>query len=389
MPSLSTRVLATPFSGIRRFFDIVATMDDIISLGVGQPDFVTPEPILRAGIESLRNGQTGYTANAGRIELRRKLSRHIKDLYGAEYDPESEIVITVGVSEALYLTLTAILNPGDEVIVPEPCYVAYTPEVFFAGGTPVVVETHSENNFELLPEDVERAITPRTKAILLSYPSNPTGAVISRDKMERIGQLALEHDFYLLSDETYDRLIYGGAEHVCAGSLPGLRSHTVVMCAFSKSYAMTGWRIGATLAPAGVSSAILKVHQYTIMSAPTPAQHAAEAALTPEGEVEVQRMVAEYDRRRKVMYQGFLDLGLPCVEPLGAFYIFPSVAHTGMTATEFAERLLHEERVAMVPGDAFGACGAGFVRCTYATSLEQIEQALERTRRFLRRHGAL
>lgn len=389
MPSLSTRVQEAPFSGIRRFFDIVATMDDVISLGVGQPDFVTPEPILRAGTESLRGGQTGYTANAGRIELRRKLSRHIKDLYGAEYDPETEIVITVGVSEALYLALTAILNPGDEVIVPEPCFVAYKPEVSFAGGTPVVAETRAENNFELLPEDVERAITPRTKAILLSYPSNPTGAVLSRDKMERIGQLALEHDFYLLSDETYDRLIYGGAEHVCGGSLPGLRSHTVVMYAFSKAYAMTGWRIGATLAPANVSSAMLKVHQYTIMSAPTPAQHAAEAALTPEGEVEVQRMVAEYDRRRQVMYQGFLDLGLPCVEPLGAFYAFPSVAHTGMTAAEFAEGLLHEERVAMVPGDAFGACGAGFVRCTYATSLEQIEEALERTRRFLRRHGAV
>jgi len=389
MPSLSTRVQEAPFSGIRRFFDIVATMDDVISLGVGQPDFVTPEPILRAGTESLRGGQTGYTANAGRIELRRALARHVRDLYGAEYDPESEIVITVGVSEGLYLALTAILNPGDEVIIPEPCFVSYKPEVSFAGGTPVVVETRAENDFELLPEDVERAITPRTKAILLSYPSNPTGAVISRDKMERIGQLVLEHDLFLLSDETYDRLIYGGAEHVCAGSLPGLRSHTIMMYAFSKSYAMTGWRIGATLAPAAVSSAILKVHQYTIMSAPTPAQHAAEAALTPAGEKAVQSMVAEYDRRRRVMYQGFRDLGLPCVEPLGAFYVFPGVAHTGMTSEEFAERLLREERVAMVPGDAFGACGAGFVRCTYATSLEQIEEALERTGRFLRRHGAL
>jgi len=389
MPSLSTRVQEAPFSGIRRFFDIVATMDDVISLGVGQPDFVTPEPILNAGTKSLRGGQTGYTANAGRIELRRALARHVRDLYGAEYDPESEIVITVGVSEGLYLALTAILNPGDEVIIPEPCFVSYKPEVSFAGGTPVVVETRAENDFELLPEDVERAITPRTKAILLSYPSNPTGAVISRDKMERIGQLVLEHDLFLLSDETYDRLIYGGAEHVCAGSLPGLRSHTIMMYAFSKSYAMTGWRIGATLAPAAVSSAILKVHQYTIMSAPTPAQHAAEAALTPAGEEAVQSMVAEYDRRRRVMYQGFRDLGLPCVEPLGAFYVFPGVAHTGMTSEEFAERLLREERVAMVPGDAFGACGAGFVRCTYATSLEQIEEALERTGRFLRRHGAL
>jgi len=386
---IADKVAKTPPSGIRKFFDIAATMQNVISLGIGEPDFVTPQPIVEAGIASLRRGETRYTSNSGTWELRSALAKHLQALYGLSYDPEEEILITVGVSEALYLAMAATLNPGDEVIIPEPCFVSYKPEVSFAGGTPVVVETRAENDFELLPEDVERAITPRTKAILLSYPSNPTGAVISRDKMERIGQLVLEHDLFLLSDETYDRLIYGGAEHVCAGSLPGLRSHTIIMYAFSKSYAMTGWRIGATLAPAAVSSAILKVHQYTIMSAPTPAQHAAEAALTPAGEEAVQSMVAEYDRRRRVMYQGFRDLGLPCVEPLGAFYVFPSVAHTGMTSEEFAERLLREERVAMVPGDAFGACGAGFVRCTYATSLEQIEEALERTGRFLRRHGAL
>ncbi|NPV09179.1 MAG: aminotransferase class I/II-fold pyridoxal phosphate-dependent enzyme [Anaerolineae bacterium] len=382
MPGLSTRVLEAPFSGIRRFFDIVATMEDVISLGVGQPDFVTPEPILNAGITSLREGHTGYTANAGRIELRRALSRHLARLYGVEYDPTSEIVITVGVSEGIYLALTAILNPGDEVIVPEPCFVAYKPEVIFAGGTPVVVETRAEDDFQLLPEDVERVITPRTKAILIGYPSNPTGAVIARDKMQRLGQLALEHDFFILSDETYDRLIYG-AEHVCAGSLPGLRSHAIVLYAFSKAYAMTGWRIGAALAPEEVARSMLKVHQYTIMSAPTPAQHAAEAALTPAGEQAVQSMVAEYDRRRQLMYRGFQDLGLPCPEPRGAFYMFPSIAHTGMTSSEFAEALLREEKVAVVPGDAFGACGAGFIRCTYATSLEEIEQALERMRHFL------
>ncbi|MGI6209443.1 MAG: pyridoxal phosphate-dependent aminotransferase [Anaerolineae bacterium] len=388
MPSLSTRVLEAPFSGIRRFFDIAATMGNVISLGVGQPDFPTPEPILNAGIESLRSGQTGYTANAGRIELRRALSQHLANLYGVEYDPATEIVITVGVSEAIYLALTAILNPGDEVIVPEPCFVAYKPEVMLAGGVPVVVETRAEDDFQLLPEDVERAITPRTKAVFLGYPNNPTGAVISRDKMERLGQLALEHDFFILSDETYDRLVYG-AEHVCAGSLPGLRSHAIVLYAFSKAYAMTGWRIGATLAPAEVSRSILKVHQYTIMSAPTPAQYAAEAALTPAGEETVRAMVTEYDRRRRLMYEGFLELGLPCAEPRGAFYMFPSIAHTGMTSSEFAETLLREERVAVVPGDAFGECGAGFVRCTYATSVPEIEEALERMRRFLKVHAVL
>jgi aminotransferase len=386
MPSLSQRVADAPFSGIRRFFDIVATMKDVISLGVGQPDFVTPAPILEAGIASLRAGDTGYTSNSGRIELRRLTAERIRRLYGAEYDPESEIVVTVGVSEGLYLTLTAILNPGDEVIVPEPCFVAYKPEVIFAGGTPVVVPTFAADNFELRPEMVEALITPRTKAILVGYPSNPTGAVISRATMERLAKLAVERDVFLISDETYDRLVYG-VEHVHAGSIPGAREHSIVLYGFSKDYAMTGWRVAVTLAPPAVSRAILKVHQYTIMSAPTPAQHAAEAALGPAGEEAVQTMVAEYDRRRRLMVRGLREIGLDCVEPRGAFYVFPSVVATGLSSEQFAEMLLKEERVAVVPGESFGACGSGFVRCTYATSMPQLEEALERIHRFVHRHG--
>jgi len=387
MPSLSRRVQETPFSGIRRFFDIVATMDDVISLGVGQPDFVTPETILHAGIASLEAGHTGYTANAGRIELRRALSQHIARLYGVEYAPESEIVITVGVSEALYLALMATLNPGDEVIVQEPCFVAYKPEVTFAGGIPVVAATYAEDDFQLRPEAVARLINPRTKAILIGYPSNPTGAVISRETMESLAQLAEQHDLFIISDETYDRLVYGGHEHVFAGSIPGLEERAIVLYGFSKSYAMTGWRIGAALASEEIAACMLKVHQYTIMSSPTPAQFASEAALTPDGEQAVQEMVAEYDRRRRVMVTGLNDLGLDCTEPKGAFYVFPSIRRTGMSSEQFSQELLHEEHVAVVPGNAFGACGEGFVRCTYATSLSEIEEALERIGRFLRRRG--
>lgn len=385
MPGLSQRVVQAPFSGIRRFFDIVATMQDVISLSIGQPDFVTPEPILQAGVASLLRGQTGYTSNSGRIELRCALAEHLKRLYGIEYDPGDEIVITVGVSEALYLALTAILDPGDEVIVPEPCFVAYKPEVVFACGVPVVAETYAEDEFELRPDVLERLITPRTKAILIGYPSNPTGAVLPRERMEVIGRLAKEHDLFLISDETYDRLVYG-VEHVSASSVPGLRDNVILLYGFSKAYAMTGWRVAAALAPAEVARAILKIHQYTIMSAPTPAQHAAEAALTPAGERACLEMVAEYDGRRRLITQGLRDIGLDCVEPRGAFYAFPSIASTGMTSEEFAESLLLEERVAVVPGGAFGACGEGFVRCTYATSLAQIEEALGRMDRFLRRH---
>ena len=374
MPNLSQRVLDAPFSGIRRFFDIAATMKDVISLGIGEPDFVTPEPILRAGIASLAAGCTGYTSNAGRTELRQATAEHLKRLYGVEYDPADEIIITVGVSEGLYLALTAILNPGDEVIVPEPFLCAFTAELILAVVKTVVLETRAEDDFQLRPEAAAALIGPRTKAILIGYPNNPTGAVLSRERMEGLVKLALENDLFLISDETYDRLVYG-VEHVCAASIPGARENVILLYGFSKAYAMTGWRVGAALAPAEVAKAMLK------------AQHAAAVALTPAGEQAVQEMVAEYDRRRRLITSGLRELGLDCVEPRGAFYVFPSIARTSMTSEEFAESLLREERVAVVPGDAFGACGAGYVRCTYATSLAQIEEALGRIERFRRQRG--
>ncbi len=382
---VSQRVQSIPPSGIRRFFDIAATMDDVISLGIGEPDFVTPEPLLRAGIASLEAGQTHYTSNSGLIELREALSEHLNRLYGVHYDAEKEILITVGVSEALYLALNAILDPGDEVIVPEPCFVSYVPEVVLAGGKAVTIATHVEHHFQVTAAAISAAITPRTKALLLSYPNNPTGAVMSRERLLEIAKVAEKHDLLVLSDEIYDRLVYG-VEHVCFASLPGMRERTITLGGFSKDYAMTGWRIGYAAAPADILAAMRKIHQYTIMSAPTMAQIAALAALK-EGEPFVKEMVAEYDRRRRLIVKGLNELGLPTFEPLGAFYAFPSITASGMDENTFAEALLQEERVAVVPGTAFGASGAGFVRASYATSYEKIEEALERIARFMRRHG--
>ncbi len=382
---ISRRVASVPPSGIRRFFDIAATMPDVISLGVGEPDFVTPEPILNAGIASLQRGETAYTSNSGIIGLRRALSAHLSRRYGVEYDPETELLITVGVSEALYLAVTAILDPGDEVIVPQPCFVSYVPEVIFAGGVAVTLPTYVQDGFQVSGAAIEARVTPRTKAILIGYPNNPTGAVLSRERMGEIAQVAEKHDLVVISDEIYDRLVYG-VEHVCFASLPGMRARTILLGGFSKDYAMTGWRIGYVAAPAELLAAMRKVHQYTIMSAPTTGQHAALAALEA-GEEHVQRMVAEYDRRRRLIVDGCNALGLDCFEPRGAFYVFPSVARTGMSDDDFAERLLLEEQVAVVPGNAFGEGGAGYVRMCYAQSYEKIEQALERMRRFMQRHG--
>lgn len=382
---VSQRVQSIPPSGIRRFFDIAATMNDVISLGIGEPDFVTPEPLLRAGIASLQAGQTHYTSNSGLIELREALSEHLNRLYGVHYNAEKEILITVGVSEALYLALNAILDPGDEVIVPEPCFVAYVPEVVLAGGKAVTIATHVEHQFQVTAAAISAAITPRTKAILLSYPNNPTGAVMSRERLLEIARVAEKHDLLVLSDEIYDRLVYG-VEHVCFASLPGMRERTITLGGFSKDYAMTGWRIGYAAAPADILAAMRKIHQYTIMSAPTMAQVAALAALR-EGEPYLKEMVAEYDRRRRLIVSGLNQLGLSTFEPHGAFYAFPSIAASGMDENTFAEALLQEERVAVVPGTAFGASGAGFVRASYATSYEKIEEALERIARFMRRHG--
>jgi aminotransferase len=382
---VSERITTVPPSGIRRFFDIAATMEDVISLGIGEPDFDTPEPIVQAGIEALKQGETHYTSNSGLLELRRAIAEHLDRKYGQTYNPASEILVTVGVSEALYLAFAATLDPGDEVIVPEPCFVAYAPEVVFAGGVPVIVPTVVENNFQVTAEAIAAAITPRTKALLIGYPNNPTGAVMTRERLNEIAAVVKQHDLLVISDEIYDQLVYG-VEHVCFPSLPGMYSRTVLLQGFSKAYAMTGWRIGYIAAPAEILDMMRKVHQYTIMSAPTIAQYAALAALR-EGEPYVQEMVAEYDRRRQLIVGGMNEIGLKCFEPQGAFYAFPSIEITGMDGNDFAERLLHEERVAVVPGRAFGEAGEGYVRCSYATAYEKIEEALERLRRFVRRHG--
>ena len=382
---ISHRVATVPPSGIRRFFDIAATMDDVISLGIGEPDFVSPPAALHAAIASLERGETHYTSNSGILELRQAIADHVERLYGVRYDPEREVLVTVGVSEALYLALTATLNPGDEVIVPHPCFVSYAPEVIFAGGKPVIVNATREHNFQITAAQIEAAITPQTKALLIGYPNNPTGAVMTRDRLAEIAALAERHDLLVISDEIYDRLVYG-VEHVCFSALPGMRERTIVLQGFSKAYAMTGFRIGYALAPAELLAAMRKVHQYTIMSAPTVGQMAALAAVL-EAEEDVRRMVAEYDRRRRLIVDGLNSIGLDCFEPQGAFYAFPSIAISGMDDNEFAERLLQEERVAVVPGSAFGEAGKGYIRCSYATAYEKIEEALERMHRFVRRYG--
>jgi aminotransferase len=382
---LSERVAALKPSGIRKFFDIVATMKDVISLGIGEPDFNTPDRILQAGIHSLERGQTHYTSNSGKLELRQAMTEQLSRLYGVHYDPVAEVVVTVGVSEALYLAMTALLDPGDEVVVPTPCFVAYQAEILLAGGVPVEVPSRMEDHFQLRPERIEAAITPRTKAILIGYPNNPTGAVASREVLQEVARLAEKYDLVVVSDEIYDRLVYG-TQHVCYASLPGVKDRTLLLGGFSKDYAMTGWRIGYAAGPANLMTGLLRVHQYTIMSAPTTAQDAALEALV-SGEEYVAEMVAEYDRRRKLIVGGLNELGLPTFEPHGAFYAFPNITVTGMDEETFAQKLLEEERVAVVPGTAFGPGGEGFVRCSYATAYEKLEEALRRMDRFMRRYG--
>jgi aminotransferase len=378
---VSARVQDVPPSGIRKFFDIVATMKDVISLGIGEPDFVTPEPIVEAGIKSLRAGHTSYTSNSGILELRQLLSRHLNNLYRIEYDPADELLITVGVSEALLLALMATMEPGSEVIVPEPCFVAYQPTVTFAGGVPVPVPTYVAQDFQVTVADLERARTPRTRAVLLGYPNNPTGAVLERARLLEIAEWARSHDLLVISDEIYDRLVYG-IEHTCVSSLPGMRERTILLGGFSKSHAMTGWRIGYAAAPPEILAAMRKVHQYIIMSAPTTGQEAAIEALQ-SGEPYVEQMRQEYDRRRRTIVDGFNRLGLGCFEPRGAFYAFPNIESSGLSDEEFSEHLLMEEKVAVVPGSAFGRSGVGHVRASYATSLPRIEEALNRIERFL------
>jgi len=382
---LANRVASLKPSGIRKFFDIVATMNDVISLGIGEPDFTTPDSILQAGIRSLQSGQTHYTSNSGTLELRQALADHLQGRYGVSYDPQNELVITVGVSEALYLALTALLNPGEEVIIPTPCFVAYQAEVILAGGVPVEIPSRMEDNFQPRPEDIEAAITPRTKAILIGYPNNPTGAVVSPEILTEILEVAEKYDLLVLSDEIYDQLVYG-IPHVCFPALPGARGRTLLLGGFSKNYAMTGWRIGYAAGPAALIKGLLRIHQYTIMCAPTTAQDAALEALL-HGQQYVDEMVARYNRRRNLIVSGLNDIGLPTFEPHGAFYAFPNITASGMDEETFAQKLLEEEHVAVVPGSAFGAGGEGFVRCSYATAYKEIEEALRRMERFMRRHG--
>lgn len=377
------RVARLPASGIRRFFDLAAGTEGVISLGVGEPDFVTPDAFRDAAVRSITEGKTQYTSNYGILALREAIASHTKRLRGVDYDPKGEILVTVGVSEAVDLALRATLNEGDEVILADPSYVAYVPAIVLAGGVPVAVPTSEATDFRLLAADVRRAITPRTRAILLGFPNNPTGAVLLPEDVTGIAAIAREHDLLVYADEIYDRLVYG-APHRSILDAPGMKERTIYLAGFSKAYAMTGWRVGYACAPAEIIEQMMKIHQYTVMCVPTAAQYAALEALRT-GEPEVRRMVAEYDARRRRMFERFNAMGLHCFEPKGAFYCFPNVTSTGLSGAEFCERLLAEEKVVVVPGNAFGERGVGHVRACYAASMAKIDDACDRIERFVGR----
>ena len=384
---LNQAIAAVPPSGIRRFFDMASTMKGTISLGVGEPDFVTPYHIRNAAIDSLLRGETQYTANRGLPELREAVSRYMRERFSLSYDPKTDIVITVGASEAIDVALRAITGPGDEILVPEPSYVSYSPSVIFAGGVPVPIVTRQEREFRLDADALRAAITPRTKALILPYPNNPTGAIMPRADLEKIAEVVREKEILVLSDEIYCELTYGEEPHTSFGSLPGMLPYTVTLNCFSKSFAMTGWRVGFVCAPAPIAEIINKIHQYTILCAPRQSQAAALHALEQgfaDGFADVARMRQSYDQRRRLMVAGFRDMGLDCFEPLGAFYVFPSIRSTGLTSEEFCQRLLREKKVACVPGTAFAPSGEGHIRCSYATGLDKLNIALERMADFIR-----
>ena len=372
-----------PPSGIRKFFDIAAQMQDVISLSVGEPDFATPWAIREAAIYSLERGQTTYTSNYGILELRQLIARHLEQLYGVRYQPTDEILVTVGVSEGMDLAMRAILDPGDEVLIPEPCYVSYKPCISLAGGVPVGILTTMESGFRVTIDQLEAARTTRTKAIVLGYPSNPTGATMPREQMQEIVDFAVRHNLYLISDEIYDRLTYDGS-HTCVAALPGAWERTILLNGFSKAYAMTGWRVGYVCAPPVLLNAMYKIHSYTIMCVPTTSQKAAIEALK-SGETAVRDMVGQYNQRRRLIVDGLNHAGLECHLPQGAFYAFPSIHRTGLSSEDFAMRLIEEEHVAVVPGTAFGMGGEGHIRISYATSLAKIEEALHRITRFVKK----
>lgn len=382
---LSPAVQSIKPSGIRKFFDIAAKMEDVISLGVGEPDFVTPWPIRESCVYGLEQGYTSYTANRGLPELREEIARRYADVYETHYDAATDILVTVGVSEALDLAMRALLAPGDEVLIPEPCYVSYQACTILAGGVPVAVPAKQENEFRITSAELEEHVTPRTKVLLIGYPNNPTGAIMTREDLLAIADFAQKHDLIVISDEIYGDLTYGGEAHICFSSLPHMQERTLLLNGFSKAYAMTGWRIGYALGAPEIIAAMTKIHQYTMLCAPITAQLAAIEALR-HGEKYMKKMVAEYDRRRRLIYEGFMKMGLNCFEPKGAFYIFPDITSTGYTSEEFAEKLLEAEHVALVPGSAFGNCGEGHVRCSYATSVDKISEALARIENFVRHH---
>ena len=372
-------------SGIRKFFDVVATMPDAISLGVGEPDFVTPWSIREAGIYSLEKGRTHYTANAGLLELREEICAYTNRKYGVSYDPKSEVLVTVGGSEAIDLAIRCLVSDGDEVIIPEPCFVCYKPCTVMAGGVPVTVETKEEDGFRLLPEQLKNAITDKTKLLILPFPNNPTGGIMSKSDLEAIAEVLRGTNIIVLSDEIYGELIYNGDGHTTFSAIDGMRERTIVVNGFSKAFAMTGWRLGYALGPAPIIKSMIKMHQYCIMSSPTTSQFAAIEALR-SCDNDVERMRQEYNYRRRFIVDGFRNMGLSCFEPLGAFYAFPCIKSLGMTSEEFATLLLKEEKVAVVPGNAFGESGEGFIRCSYAYSIDNIEEALSRISRFVEKH---
>lgn len=378
---LSSRAMELKPSGIRKFFDILEEMQDVVSLTVGQPDFDTPWHIREAGIRSLEEGRTYYTSNSGTVELRREISAYQKRRFGLEYDPKNEIIVTVGGSEAIDLALRAVVNIGDEVIVPEPCFVCYSPLVTLAGGAPVTINLRAENDFRLTAAELEAAITPKTKAVVLAFPNNPTGAVLDGNDLENLAEVIRRHNILVISDEIYAELTYG-ERHISIASLDGMRERTIIAAGFSKSYAMTGWRLGYTLAPPEITAQMLKIHQFAIMCAPTASQFAAVEAVR-NGDEDIEFMKAEYDGRRRFVVSGLHDMGIDCFVPRGAFYVFPDISRFGMTSEEFCGRLLREKHVAIVPGTAFGECGEGFARISYAYSLRHLEKALKRMEEFI------
>lgn len=380
---ISTQVASVPRSGIRDFFELVQGRDDVISLGVGEPDFATPWHIREAAIYSLEKGQTSYTSNLGLIKLRKLISRYVTDFFHVDYVPQSEIIVTVGVSEAIDLALRALVNPGDEVIYHEPCYVSYSPSIVMAHGVAVPVSTHKEDSFSLKAEALEKVITPRSRVLMLNFPTNPTGAIASREDLEGIAALCIKHDLIVLTDEIYSELIYGEDEHVSIASLPGMKERCVLLHGFSKAFAMTGFRLGYACAPAPIIEAMMKIHQYSMLCAPMTSQVAAIEALE-NGSKAVEDMKKAYHQRRDYMVRRLHEMGIDCHLPGGAFYVFPDIRKFGLTSKQFAMRLLEETSVAAVPGDAFGPGGEGFLRCCYATSMEQIVEAMSRIEKFIK-----